>query len=156
MKINNNSILVAPSDERIESFEEYCGVMLPQDFILFIKKFNGAVPLTNIFFHDGREYVVERFLCLLEEPQSDAVNGWYDIEVVISQIDTRLTDDEDLVGANIIPFAVLFAGDYVCLDLRDSANPSVLIWFHEESDDLYPVTEQIAPNISEFLNMLSE
>lgn len=154
MKINNNSILISPSEERIESFEEYCGITLPNDFKWLIKKYNGAVPLSNTFSYDGTEYIIERFLCLLKEPELDAINGWYDIEVVLSQIDTRLTDDEDLVGANIIPFALLFAGDYVCLDLRDPKNPSVLIWFHEKSDELHPVTVKVASNIIRFLDML--
>ena len=66
------------------------------------------------------ELLIERFLCLLEDPEDDDENGWYDIEVVLSDIDTRLTDDEDLTGINIIPFAVLFAGDFLCLDFREN------------------------------------
>lgn len=156
MRIKNNSVLPIPSEERIKSFEDYCGVNLPIEFKEFLEKFNGAVPVTNVFSHNGREYVIERFLCLLDESQSDDVNSWYDIEVVLSQIDTRLTDDEESTGANIIPFASLFAGDFVCLDLRDENTPYVLVWFHEESDDFNPVTERIADSIDHFWGMLSE
>ncbi|TCO68981.1 SMI1/KNR4 family protein [Marinisporobacter balticus] len=154
MKIKNDSTLPIPSEERIESFEDYCGIKLPTEFKDFLRKSNGAIPVTNVFSYNDREYVVERFLCLLDEPQSDDVNGWYDIEVVLSQIDTRLTDDEDLVGANIIPFAALFAGDFVCMDFRNDNTPSVLVWFHEESEDFNPVTVEVAESINEFFDML--
>lgn len=156
MKIKNDSILPIPSEKRIESFEDYCGIKLPTEFKDFLRQSNGAIPETNVFLYNDRGYVVERFLCLLDEPQSDDVNGWYDIEVVLSQVDTRLTDDEDLVGANIIPFAALFAGDFVCLDFRSGNTPSVLVWFHEESEDFNPVTVEVAKSINEFFDMLKE
>lgn len=154
MKIKEDSILPAPSEERIESFEDYCRIKLPEEFKDFLREFNGAIPVTNIFYHNGRKYMVERFLCLIDEPQSDDLNGWYDIQVVLSQIDTRLIDNENLVGANIIPFAALFAGDFLCLDFRSSDNPSVVVWFHEESDDFNPVTVEVAKSINEFFGML--
>ncbi len=92
----------------------------------------------------------------MEEPQSDDINGWYDIEVVLSQIDTRLTDNEDLVGANVIPFAALFTGDFVCLDFSNGNNSSVIVWFHEESDDFNPVTVKVANNLNDFFGMLKD
>jgi len=157
MKVKENSIILPlPDDEVISSFEEYCRVELPKEYKEFLKVNNGAIPQTNIFNYGGREYLIERFLCLLESAESEETFGWYDLEVVLSQIDTRLTDDENLVGANIIPFAALFAGDFVCLDLRDNKKPSILVWFHEESDDLKPVTIKVAENFVEFLKMLRE
>ena len=90
----------------------------------------------------------------MEDPEDDDENGWYDIEVVLSDIDTRLTDDEDLIGINVIPFAVLFAGDFLCLDFREI--PSVVVWYHEESEELNQVTSEVADNFSEFLSMLKE
>ena len=64
---------------------------------------------------------------MLEDSEDDDENGWYDIEVVLSDIDTRLTDDEDLTGINVIPFAVLFAGDFLCLDFREKKYH--LLWY---------------------------
>ncbi|MCT4572410.1 SMI1/KNR4 family protein, partial [Bacillus thuringiensis] len=92
MKIKNGSELQSPNDELIESFEEYCEIKLPNDFIDFLKKYNGSIPITNVFSHEKNELLIERFLCLLEDPEDDDENGWYDIEVVLSDIDTRLTD----------------------------------------------------------------
>ena len=80
-----------------------------------------------MFFTWKNELLIERFLCLLEDSEDDDENGWYDIEVVLSDIDTRLTDDEDLTGINVIPFAVLFAGDFLCLDFREKKYH--LLWY---------------------------
>lgn len=156
MKIKNGSELQSPNDELIESFEEYCEIKLPTDFIDFLKKYNGSIPITNVFLHEKNELLIERFLCLLEDPEDDDENGWYDIEVVLSDIDTRLTDDEDLTGVNVIPFAVLFAGDFLCLDFSEKEIPSVVVWYHEESGELNPVTSEVADNFSNFLSMLKE
>ena len=40
-------------------------------------------------------------LCLLDKPKKDEINGWYDLSVVISRLDARLVDDEDLEEWNI-------------------------------------------------------
>ncbi|MDM5187369.1 SMI1/KNR4 family protein [Bacillus sp. DX4.1] len=156
MKTNNDSKLQPPSDELIQSFEKYCEIKLPDDFIDFLKTYNGSIPITNVFTHKNHEFLIERFLCLLSNPEEDTENGWYDIEVVLSQIDTRLTDDEDLTGVHVIPFAALFAGDFLCLDFREKEIPSVVVWYHEESEELNPETSEVANNFSSFLSMLKE
>ncbi|MBJ8206245.1 SMI1/KNR4 family protein, partial [Bacillus cereus] len=71
MKIKNGSELQSPNDELIESFEEYCEIKLPTDFIGFLKKYNGSIPITNVFSHGKNELLIERFLCLLEAPEDD-------------------------------------------------------------------------------------
>ncbi|WP_243459708.1 SMI1/KNR4 family protein [Metabacillus bambusae] len=63
-----------------------------------------------------------------------------------------MTDIEDLIGADILPIAVLFAGDFVCLDFRDDREkPKVVIWNHEESAELKPITYFVANTFSEFI-----
>lgn len=67
--------------------------------------------------------------------------GQYDISnisVVLTQIDERLTDNPDTLGGELIPIAILFAGDFVCLDYRKSSKPSICIWFHEKSEVFAP------------------
>nr|WP_277922436.1 SMI1/KNR4 family protein [Bacillus toyonensis] len=50
MKIKYGSELQSSNDELIESFEEYCEIKLPTDFIDFLKKYNGSIPITNVFY----------------------------------------------------------------------------------------------------------
>lgn len=85
----------------------------------------------------------------------DVKSGWYDISVVESQIGERLTDNEDLIGIEVLPIAELFVGDYVCLDFRKGIEyPSVCVWSHEESGEFDPITYRIADSFSEFIDML--
>lgn len=157
MELDVNTIVSPlPSDELLDVVENSLRVSFPEPFREFIKKNNGVVPITNVFSHNQHQYVIERFLCLLEDSESDELNGWYDIEVTIAQIGERLTDNEDLIGMNVVPIAVLFAGDFVCLDFRETEDPTVVVWYHEESGEFSPVTKTVAQNISEFFGMLKE
>lgn len=157
MEVDVNTIVSPlPSDELLDVVEKSLRVLLPEPYREFIKKNNGVVPITNVFSHNQHQYIIERFLCILEDSESDEINGWYDIEVIITQIGERLTDNEDLIGMNIVPIAVLFVGDYVCLDFRDTEDPTVVVWYHEESGEFLPVTKTVSRNISEFLGMLEE
>jgi len=158
MKIDEKSIVrPLPDDELFEYYENiYRLPSLPDDFINFMKNYNGATPISNTFNTHDNEYVIERFLCMLDDYKSDEENGWYEIRVVFTQLDTRLIDDEDMVGTNILPVAALFSGDFLCLDFRKSDNPGVCVWFHEESDDFEPFTKEVAETFTEFLDMLRE
>ena len=155
MKIDETSIVLPkPSNERIKWFEKIYRIELPIEYKDFLRKFNGGKPITNIFKVNGREYIIERFLCLLDKPKENETYGWYDLTSVLTQLDCRLIDNEDLVGMNVIPIAALFAGDFICLDYRENINPCIVVWNHEESDDFEPVTEKVADNINQFFNML--
>ena len=162
MKINENTIVKPlPTESLIKEFETSCEVKLPKEFKEFLLKYNGAKPITYILPFGSNEYVIERFLCLLEDYKNN-IAGWYDIEVVISQIFDRLTANKGF-GMDIIPIAYMFAGDFICLDyrkegmdFRENENPSVVIWDHEESEEWNPVTIKIADSITEFFDMLIE
>lgn len=156
VNFEQSTALVAPTDDRIRWFETTYRVKLPDDYVAAIKAGNGAVPSRKTFFQGKRERLIERMLCLLPNPKDDHVNGWYDMTVVVSQLDARLIDDENLVGMNVIPFAVLFAGDYVCLDFRANPEaPAIAVWDHERSDEFQPVLETIAPSFTAFDDMLT-
>lgn len=156
MKIRTASVLPAPSKRLFRKFDEFYEVVLPEEYKSFLEKNNGAIPITNVFSHGGREYLVERFLCLLEDPNKYEIEGNYEIRVVMAQLDGRIIEDGDSTAWPIVPIAALFAGDFVCLDFRNSNIPSVAVWFHEESDELSPVTVKIAKNVNQFFDMLKE
>jgi len=56
----------------------------------------------------------------------------------------------------MLPIAALFAGNFLCLDYRKSQNPSVCVWFHEESDDFKPYTKKVTDTFAQFLDLLKE
>ncbi|MEK3757084.1 SMI1/KNR4 family protein [Paenibacillus sp. FSL P4-0338] len=157
MRMNVNTVVLPlPSDELLDAVERSLRVSFPEVYRIFIKENNGVVPITNVFSFKQQEYLIEKFLCVLDDSESDPIHGWYDIEVTITQIGDRLTDNQDLVGMNVVPIALLFSGDFVCLDFRETKEPTVVIWFHEESEEFSPVTQQVARNISGFFEMLKK
>ncbi|MBS5795067.1 MAG: SMI1/KNR4 family protein [Clostridiales bacterium] len=163
MKIDMNSIVEPkPTENLIKRFEEDYEVNFPKKFKEFLLEYNGATPITNILPLDSNEYVIERFLCILEDYEEHE-DGHYVIGVVISQIFDRLTDSEDIIGMDVIPIASLFGGDFICLDYRkkgidyrENKNPIVVIWDHEESEEDSPATKKVANSVEEFFDMLIE
>lgn len=150
--------LVPPSDELIRENEEDFEVRFPRDYITFIKQCNGCIPIDCTFVCGGHEYLIERFLCMLDDDMLNEIDeGRYDIAVVTADIGDRLVEDEDSTGLALVPIADLFAGELVCLDFRkDMDHPEVCIWFHEESEYSSPSTQKVANSFTEFLSMLKE
>lgn len=154
MEINEATVLNEDILDEIKSLEKYCGVKFPESYVEFIKYNNIGVPATAEFTVKNIGYVVDRFLGIVKEYKT-SVLGCYDIAVVLSQIETRLSDNPDERGNRLIPIAILFAGDFVCIDYRkDALNPSICIWDHEASDEFAPATIFVADSFDEFIKML--
>ena len=131
-------------------------VKLPDDYKEFIKRKNGFRPSKNLFSLTNRSFLIERFLSILENTKDNPL-GMYDIDVVMSQLDERLFVHEDILGFELIPIVALYGGDFLCLNyLEDTENPSICIWYHEESYELEPAIELVAINFTEFLVMLQD
>ena len=129
-------------------------VRLPDDYKEFIKKENGLTPSKRYFHFGNNEKVIEHFLAILAISGEKAEEA-YDIGVVSTQLEGRIVFDEDYVGMQLIPIAALFGGDFVCLNyIEDPENPSICIWYHEESYELEPAIEFLANNFTEYLAML--
>lgn len=145
-----------PTDFLINKYEGFWKLKLPEGFISFIKSYNGVVVEGAEFKGSNRKYMIERFLCMVDDIENNPM-GIYDIDVVFSQIGERLTENEDLLGAEVLPIANVFAGDFICLDFRESKyEPTVCVWDHEESEVFEPVTYKISDSFSDFLDMLHE
>ena len=156
MKINKDSIVFPlPTDQLIDSFENFWKVKFPEDYRDFLKKYNGAVPETNVFTFKRRKYLVEQFLRLMEKSARNDENGEYDRGVVLTAKGELMNDEEDIFGTDIVPIASLSGDDYVCLDYHKK-KPSVVIWYGGESEEFHPVLRKIANSFSDFLNMINE
>lgn len=150
-------IFPLPNDKIIAEFEKYCRIKLPSSYKEFIKKNGGIKPFNyagRFVAENKHEYVIDRFLTIVREPE-EKVLGNYDIGYVLTMIEDRLLDDDDLYGYNVIPIAVLFAGDFLCLDFRESEEkPKTIVWSHEESDELEPVFYHVANSFAEFMEIM--
>lgn len=145
-----------PNEELIAEKEKRWRITLPKDYKDFMLQYSGGIPVCNSFWCNNHNHAVNRFLCILKDVKEGEF-GWYDISVVESQIGERLTDNEDLIGIEVLPIAELFAGDYLCIDYRKSKlQPSICVWSHEESGEFDPVTYWVAGSFEDFCKMLSE
>lgn len=145
-----------PTDALLQEREVAWKVQLPEDYKKFIMRKNGFCPSKNLFSLQNRSFLIERFLCVLENTKDNPL-GVYDIDVVVSQLDERLFVHEDILGFELVPIAALFGGDFVCLNyIEDPENPSMCIWYHEESYELEPAIEFVADSFTEFLAMLQD
>ena len=143
-----------PTDALLQEREVAWKVRLPEDYKEFIKNENGLIPSKRYFHFGNNEKVIDRFLAILAISGEKAEEA-YDIGVVSTQLEGRIVFDEDYVGMQLIPIAVLFGGDFVCLNyIEDPENPSICIWYHEESYELEPAIEFLANNFTEFSAML--
>lgn len=155
-KQNQSIIYPLPTDALLQEREVAWRVKLPDDYKEFIMRKNGFRLSKNLYSVTNRSFLIERFLCILENTKDNPL-GMYDIDVVMSQLDERLFVHEDILGFELIPIAALFGGDFVCLNyVEDSEKPSICIWYHEESYELEPAIEFLANNFTEFLAMLYE
>ena len=145
-----------PTDVLLQEREVAWRVKLPDDYKEFIKSENGLIPSKRYFHFGDNEKVIDRFLAILAI-SGEKLEEVYDIGVVSTQLEGRIVFDEDYVGMQLIPIAALFGGDFVCLNyVKDSENPSICIWYHEESYELEPAVEFVANNFAEFLDMLQD
>lgn len=157
MEVKDGSIVYPlPDDTLIAEKEKKWRIKLPDSYKQFIKKYNGATTIKDSFLCNNHSYAIDRFLCILKVT-GERDDEFYDIGVVRTQLEERIVSDEDLVGTELLPIAVLFAGDFICLDYRNNDNePFVCVWNHEESSDLDPVTYFTSESFEEFLTILTE
>ena len=155
-KQDQSIIYPLPTDALLQEREVAWRVKLPDDYKEFIMRKNGFRLSKNLYSVTNRSFLIERFLCILENTKDNPL-GMYDIDVVMSQLDERLFVHEDILGFELIPIVALYGGDFLCLNyLEDTENPSICIWYHEESYELEPAIELVAINFTEFLVMLQD
>lgn len=147
-------IFPKPTDALLHEREVAWRAKLSDDYKEFIKKENGLIPSKRYFHFGNNEKVIDRFLAILAILGEKAEEA-YDIGVVSTQLEGRIVFDEDYVGMQLIPIVALYGGDFLCLNyVEDTENPSICIWYHEESYELEPAVEFVANSFTEFLAML--
>lgn len=157
MEIKEGTIIYPlPNKALIEEEEKFWHIKLPKDYLNFIMCYNGGEPIQDTLTHNDYDYNIDRFLCILDDVENSEY-GEYDIGVVEGEIGEMLTENEDLIGIEVLPIAELYGGDMVCLDFRKNPEaPTVCVWDSEESDEFAPVTYEVAKSFTEFCNMLYE
>ena len=143
-----------PDAEFIKKEEGYWILKLPTSYYQFLLEYNGGIPIKRTFYDKIYKYYIVSFLGILKDFKYNK-DGEFDIDVVLTQIEDRLTDNEHLIGCELFPIAELTGYDYVCLDFRKNPDsPCVCVWDFRDSGEFDPVTYKIADSFEEFIEML--
>jgi hypothetical protein len=137
------------SDKHVDATENMMELEFTDEFLAFLENHNGGVPVRRYFRLGANVKIVEQFLCLVENYRDDEYFGQFDIGVVWSQIEDRLSEFH-------LPFAAVYPGDFLCFDFEEFDDPTVVLWVHDRSGEDEPFTEPVAANFKEFLSMLSD
>ena len=132
---------------RVLAVEQLVGHAFDEAFLDLLLEQNGGPPRVRLLQVKGRVKVLERFLCLVDarENPRDAI---YDVGTVWSMLKGRL-------APALVPFAVLFPGDFLCFDHSAGPTPAVVWWKHEApAGGSAPPPVPVAPSFEDFLGML--
>jgi hypothetical protein len=126
--------------------EKMLGQKLPPDFLALLRQHNGGIPKRKFFRLGNNIKVIDQFLALVPDYEKSPY-GDLDIGVVWSAIEDRLND-------YLVPFCLVFPGDYLCFDYETGDAPKVVLWIHDRSTEDNPATVAVADSFREFLSML--
>jgi hypothetical protein len=145
-----------PGVERLNELAAYFGIKWPTDYLQFISRYNGGEPVSANISVGKAIRAIEFFLPILDDFKDPNLPGWRDLDVVISTLDERLTEDENETGNKVLPIAAIFAGDFICLDFRNNtASPGIVLWEHERSISFKPSYIFVANTFDEFLEQIT-
>ena len=141
-----------PDADYIDETEDMMELEFTPDFLTFLENHNGGVPAKQYFKLGNNTKVVQRFLCAYADFEDNSEFGQSDIGVIWTQIEDRLSEFQ-------MPFAQVYAGDFLCFDFEpsdDDEKPVVVLWIHDESYEGHPVTIPVADTFEQFLKMLTD
>jgi hypothetical protein len=157
LKFKPGSFVTPVSEAELDLMRSCMGEVVPgfefdRAYLDFLRQFHGGAPVrAYIKLREehplfGNLFFVERFLNYAEMPQLSKVDKLFNANVAISQI-------EDRSGDYLLPFAAANE-DFFCFNYRTGADPDVVLWLAELSEEDEPYTIAIAPSFSAFLAAL--
>ena len=129
-------------DELIDSLLE-AGFQIDESYFDHIRENNGGVPLTK-YFPSGE---IERMLNFSDSYSTEGARyAEFNVNVVRNWV-------KDRVPENIVPFASMPHGAFLCFKYSSDHRPTVVMWNNELYEEEY-VT--IADSFDDFANLLQE
>lgn len=117
----------------IREVESKYNVVLPNEYILIVKNYDGGVPDKKVFIAGGKERVFQRFISIQKNKHPNL-------------LDTAEWLDSD---KTIIPFAMDPFGNYICFEFADK-NVNNITYTETETNTTYVVCS----SFKEFLDGL--
>ncbi|MDR0695641.1 MAG: SMI1/KNR4 family protein [Holosporales bacterium] len=141
----------------VRSLEKSLKIRLPEEYVQFITKHDGASLHVDVF---------DYFNMSKSRVASDSI-GFKQVGTILRTINSLLEQstndpsDPDIFkfyeyfDEDIVPFGETGGGDLICFDYRNHAgnNPPIILWLHDVEEERISF---IANNFEEFINMLHE
>ena len=129
-------------DEMIDMLQE-SGYLLDDAYLEHIAQNHGGRPITKYFRHGE----IVRFLNFTDSYTASNANvRQFNVNVVRNLI-------KDRIGKNIVPFASLPHGAFLCFDYSTTAVPKIVMWNNESFSEEYVNVED---SFSDLINSLSD
>lgn len=134
------------TEKRFQEVQNIIGKKLPYSYYSLVTNDDGSTPFPNIFklVKKNGQYVVScvgAFLAFNPSEYGDIVN--------------EVKHPPEFFPQNLVPFAEVGNGDYICFDYRQDPqtdNPSVVYWSHEDAPE--ESVSFLAKDFESFLDML--
>jgi len=140
----------------VNALERKEKIRLPNEYCKFIMNHNGASLYIDSF--DFYDNVQKR-----KSYESIAFIKFENISETICDLLAQTTNDinepdvfkwYNYFEARVIPFGDTGGGDFICFDYRQSDNPTVILWCHDNYDENWNRFSFIANSFEEFINIL--
>lgn len=129
-----------PNSEDISLFEEEIGIVLPLDYIAFLKEYNGGYPEPNYYQVGKYCFIVQFFSGLHLESIEDLRR---EVEVFAGRIPSKS-----------LPIAAMEGGDVLIMALDKKHYGQLYWWEHEIEDNRVDELRLVANSFSEFIEQL--
>ena len=133
MKIKLGKAVSHPSAEQVSALEVSLGTKFTDEYLNFLKGYNGAVPEANVF--------------RVSDQNSSGVNGFIPLEKIACEV--KFLDSE--VSPDFFPIAYAEGGNYVCLPIAGGHGG---VYFLDHEIPGSEALTRMAGSLEEFLDQL--
>lgn len=125
---------------QLDKFNNKLSIKLPEDYVIFLKEYNGGQPEDNIVkldFDKSSSFIITTFFGIETEEDIDDIQ-WH-MKIL-----------EDRIPKGYIPIAGTEGGDIICMNLNSEGWGYIYLWVHEEESII-----RFAHSFNEFIEMIN-
>ncbi|MFE8645565.1 SMI1/KNR4 family protein [Sphingomonas sp. NCPPB 2930] len=142
------SALPHPTEADLQELQIKFG-LLPDEYLNFVKKYNGGIPSKKKIVVGRKEVTISSFFPVVGSAR------------LLGGIEGQMETYKNRIPLHSIPIAAISGGDLLLLDLREKTHGCVYLWLHEleseeDADVYYENMELVANSFDELLDKLRD
>ncbi|MFC4077770.1 SMI1/KNR4 family protein [Salinithrix halophila] len=139
------------TDEEIQAIEHKVGYKFPDDFVEWVKKYQGSNP--SAYLDVNNELFTFDRLCIISNPSTEEES----LDHVLEVYETMYEEDELELPQGLVPFGFDGSNKWYCFDYRNQpTKPSVVLinWEVSYEDEPSKSITYVCDSFSDLLEML--